>query len=140
MARINVIRPFTFTHDDGRKEPFPIGSHEVPDHVANHFFTKAHTDAPKTHQPQAGTPAYADAMRALVKKRQSLLDEALEALAEAEAAEEAGSAFDPNKLPDPPVTGSDEQQGADGEQETTEQEQPDQEQAPIRPRRRPASE
>ncbi len=51
MATIHVTKPFTLTHDDGVKQSFAIGKHEVADHVAAHWYVKAHVETP------AATPA-----------------------------------------------------------------------------------
>lgn len=46
MPTINVTKAFTLTHDDGAKQSFATGTHEVPDHVAAHWYVKAHVEAP----------------------------------------------------------------------------------------------
>lgn len=43
MAKINVAKPFLFTHKGGKKQHFGTGVHkDVPDEVAEHWFVKAH--------------------------------------------------------------------------------------------------
>ncbi len=46
MATIHVTKPFTLTHDDGVKQSFAIGKHEVADHLAAHWYVKAHVEKP----------------------------------------------------------------------------------------------
>ena len=46
MATIHVTKAFTLTHDDGVKQSFGVGKHEVADHVAAHWYVKAHVETP----------------------------------------------------------------------------------------------
>jgi hypothetical protein len=85
LVRVKVVQAFTLNHDNGQKEHFAVGVHEVPPAVADHWYFKAHTDKAPKPQLHAGTPQYAVAMKELVKSRKKALEEAEALLAEAEA-------------------------------------------------------
>ncbi len=51
MANIHVHKAFTLTHDDGTRQTFAVGSHAVPDHVAEHWYVKAHSEKPVPKAP-----------------------------------------------------------------------------------------
>jgi hypothetical protein len=86
LVRVKVVKPFILNHDNGTKEPFAAGIHEVPSHVADHWYFKAHTDKAPKDKLELGTPQYASAMKALAESRRKALEEAEALLAEAEAA------------------------------------------------------
>lgn len=44
MKLINVVKPFTLTLDNGDKKEVPAGVQEVDDNIADHWYTKAHTE------------------------------------------------------------------------------------------------
>lgn len=49
MKQISIGTPFTFIHDDHSKQHFGVGTHEVDDTLADHWYVKAHIgDAPAT--------------------------------------------------------------------------------------------
>ena len=63
MATIHVEKPFTLTRDTGERVSFPVGIHEVPDHVADHWYVRAHSKrttgrdaAPVARQPTSEQP------------------------------------------------------------------------------------
>lgn len=57
MASITVVTPFLLTKDDGTQQAFGIGTVEVDDAVANHWYVKAHCgDVPA----EVAAPAGAD--------------------------------------------------------------------------------
>lgn len=40
--KVQVVKPFTLTHDDGTQQAYGVGVHDVPDIVAEHWYTKLH--------------------------------------------------------------------------------------------------
>ena len=113
--KFNVVKQFTLNHDDGTTEVFKPGEHDREPHIANHWFVQAHTDKPPKEAVALGTPQYAAAMRALVGKRSAMLDEALEALREAEIAlaTKVEPAPEPELEPEPETPADVEQQVED---------------------------
>ncbi|CAN0620498.1 conserved protein of unknown function [Burkholderia multivorans] len=79
MPKIEVVKPFRLLADDGKHHEFPVGSHEVEQEVADHWYTKAHTRAPE------GDDAEAAAKTEVVAKGKKEVDET--AAAEKAAAE-----------------------------------------------------
>lgn len=57
MASITVVTPFLLTRDDGTQQAFGIGTVEVDDAVANHWYVKAHCEVASA---EAAAPAGAD--------------------------------------------------------------------------------
>lgn len=47
MKTINVIKPFVLTSAENVQHTFAVGSHEVEDWIAEHWFTKAHSEPVK---------------------------------------------------------------------------------------------
>lgn len=43
--KIQVIKPFTLLHDDGTEQKYAVGVHDVPEIVADHWYTKLHVAA-----------------------------------------------------------------------------------------------
>ncbi len=43
--QIQVVKPFTLTHQDGTQQAYGVGVHDVPDIVAEHWYTKLHLAA-----------------------------------------------------------------------------------------------
>jgi len=44
MQTIQVTQDFVLSLEDGTKRAFKAGMHEVEDHIANHWYTKAHSN------------------------------------------------------------------------------------------------
>lgn len=108
MPTVTIVKPFTFTHsfvrdpqaNDGSPHPamsttddpgmhakdefIPIGVHNLPDAMANHWYVQAHTDKPPMVMPRPGTPEYAGHQIAAARRRQMV-----EAAIEQEAQEAA---------------------------------------------------
>jgi hypothetical protein len=62
MATVTVTKPFTLMSDDGKQRRFVVGTHEVDDAIADHWYVKAHSaDAEPVVAP--GHPAYTEAAR-----------------------------------------------------------------------------
>jgi cbb3-type cytochrome oxidase cytochrome c subunit len=77
MKSINIEKPFTFLHDDGKYQAFAPGMHEVADHIADHWYVQAHTTTPPKVIPKEGTPEYA-VWQASRMHRQHIIDAAQE--------------------------------------------------------------
>ena len=57
MPEIDLAKKCNLTLDDGTKVSLKAGKQDVPDHVAEHWFVKAHCVGAKP-SPAAGTPAF----------------------------------------------------------------------------------
>ena len=58
MKKINVLVPFNLLSVDGVMTPFDTGIQTVEDEVADHWYTKAHSEeVAETETPAAETPA-----------------------------------------------------------------------------------
>ncbi|MDC9598626.1 STY1053 family phage-associated protein [Xenorhabdus anantnagensis] len=44
MMKIRVHTPFRFTHDNGESETFTVGTYDVNESVAKHWFVQAHAE------------------------------------------------------------------------------------------------
>lgn len=98
MVAVTIVRPFTFTHtfaapgpdgvlpphattDDqtmhAKDEYIPVGVHDFPDAMANHWFLRAHSDQPPANVPKPGTPEYGHSQAAAARRR-ALVEAAIE--------------------------------------------------------------
>lgn len=57
--QVNIVKPFTFTHNDGSEERFVPGSYDLPEEVAKHWYVNAHSDKPEQRRARPGTPEFA---------------------------------------------------------------------------------
>lgn len=70
--KINIVESFTLTHDDGQQQKFNAGQHEVEDHIADHWFVRAHSDEPAPLDPPVGTQEYAKIAARKLQRRRAL--------------------------------------------------------------------
>lgn len=69
VTTIDVARAFTLTLDDGTQRHFNVGKQEVPAHIAEHWFTKAHLVGAVV-VPPPGSMIYVEQQRQRVLKLQ----------------------------------------------------------------------
>ena len=87
MKMLNIIYPFTLTHDNGVVEQVPVGPRDFDDKEACFWFAEAHSDKPQKNLPAAGTPERAQwEARRMRRKRmlEALMEEEQEDLKELE--------------------------------------------------------
>lgn len=86
MVAVTIVKSFTLTHDEttdpslslkGTDQFIPVGVHDFPDEVANHWYVQAHSDNPPLARPKPGTPQYAE-QQAKAARRRALVEAAIE--------------------------------------------------------------
>jgi hypothetical protein len=120
MTEVNIVKPFTFTHDDGSQEAFIPGRYDLPDELAEHFYVKAHSDEPEPVALRPGMPQHASQLQRYASDQLTLQQqEDMHVLAAAEAARKEfreANAKRRVRLPNSrPQTGGPE--GSEGEEE-----------------------
>jgi hypothetical protein len=103
MVKVKIVKKFTLTHDNGTTEQIEPGEYEWPARVAEHWYVKAHSDAPPKTALAPGTVEHARAMKMLVESRRSALAEAEALYEEAEAQVKAKANDERNRKPGPPA-------------------------------------
>lgn len=84
MVAVTIVKAFTLTHDQttditrkGQDEYIPVGVHDFPEEMANHWYVAAHSDHPPVSNPRPGTPEYG-AQQAAAMRRRKLIEMAIE--------------------------------------------------------------
>ncbi|MBC8950246.1 hypothetical protein [Xenorhabdus sp. TS4] len=88
MMKIRVHTPFRFTHDNGESETFTVGTHNVSESVAQHWFVQAHAEiidaignASGNAEPFDHESAYVE-LRGIIAERDTQISELKQQLEE----------------------------------------------------------
>jgi hypothetical protein len=130
MKAVNIVIPFTLTHDDGSKEPIAVGMRMFDETLGNFWYVEAHSDKPQKVAPAPGTPEMA-AFLARRERRRRMID----ALIGEEEDDEKLLGVSSVDEPDEPVAASTDEEVEQGDDEPADEPEREPDRTPA-PRRR----